>query len=322
MGRILVTGAAGFIGSHVTKELLNREYQVVAADSLSDYYSIELKQMRIAQFDNHKNLKFERLDISDFTKVEKLFLDYRFDGVIHLAAQAGVRLPLNQSGRYIDTNIIGFYNVLRKTIELKIPNFIYASSSSVYGDLSPLPYSESSKLLSPKSFYGATKLNNEQTASILAAETEISTRGLRFFTVYGPWGRPDMAYFRLMATALGKHHFKMFGDGSVERDFTYIDDVTEVFYRSSFKKISNITLNLCSSNPVKMIDIVNILKKRINKKFDILYLQKRKGEMLKTYGSNKKIKTIFNKKKYMKLSSGVNVVVKKFSKIEKELSLK
>ena len=215
MGRILVTGAAGFIGSHVTKELLNREYQVVAADSLSDYYSVELKQMRIAQFDNHKNLKFERLDISDFTKVEKLFLDYRFDGVIHLAAQAGVRLPLDQSGRYIDTNIIGFYNVLRKTIELKIPNFIYSSSSSVYGDLSPLPYSESSKLLSPKSVYGATKLNNEQTASILAAETEISTRGLRFFTVYGPWGRPDMAYFRLMATALGKHYFKMFGDGSL-----------------------------------------------------------------------------------------------------------
>ena len=310
MGRILVTGAAGFIGSHVTKELLNREYQVVAADSLSDYYSIELKQMRIAQFDNHKNLKFERLDISDFTKVEKLFLDYRFDGVIHLAAQAGVRLPLNQSGRYIDTNIIGFYNVLRKTIELKIPNFIYASSSSVYGDLSPLPYSESSKLLSPKSFYGATKLNNEQTASILAAETEISTRGLRFFTVYGPWGRPDMAYFRLMATALGKHHFKMFGDGSVERDFTYIDDIATTtidLYENleRTKEKTNDIVNIGGHRPLSMNFLVELIQEISGNRFEVFNEQSNRNDSQKTIADNSYLQSLIGVRRFTPLEEGM-----------------
>jgi len=310
MGRILVTGAAGFIGSHVTKELLNREYQVVAADSLSDYYSVELKQMRIAQFDNHKNLKFERLDISDFTKVEKLFLDYRFDGVIHLAAQAGVRLPLNQSGRYIDTNIIGFYNVLRKSIESKVENFVYASSSSVYGDLSPLPYSESSNLLSPKSFYGATKLNNEQSARILAAGRDISTRGLRFFTVYGPWGRPDMAYFRLMAAALGKHSFQMFGDGTIERDFTYILDVVQTtvdLYENMTKSNSrrNDVVNIGGHRPLSMNFLVKLVQEVSGSNFKVSLEQGNQSDSQKTVADNTYLKSLIGDRNFTPLEVGI-----------------
>jgi UDP-glucuronate 4-epimerase len=223
---ILVTGGAGFIGSHVTRELLKRGYNVFAVDSFSDYYSVELKKLRIIEFEKHPNYFFERVDISELSSVNSLFHNNRFDGVIHLAAQAGVRIPLGESHRYISSNITGFYNILSKSIETNVKNVVYASSSSVYGDASPLPYSENSSILDPKSFYGATKLNNEHTARILSQNYDLSTRGLRFFTVYGREGRPDMAYFRLMASALGKYEFTLHGDGTIERDFTFIDDVS------------------------------------------------------------------------------------------------
>lgn len=310
-GKILVTGGAGFIGSHVTKELLDRGYQVVSVDSLSDYYSVELKKLRISRLDSHLNFKFNQVNISDFNQVKNLFSDYQFAGVIHLAAQAGVRLPLQQVGRYIESNIVGFHNVLRMTIESRIQNFIYASSSSVYGDLSPLPYSESSKLLSPKSFYGASKLNNEQTANILAAGNEISTRGLRFFTVYGPWGRPDMAYFRLMATALGKHHFQMFGDGTVERDFTHINDVTQTtidLYENmtQTKESVNDIVNIGGHRPLSMNYLVKLVQEISESRFYVSIQLGNRNDSQKTVADNTYLQSLLGNRSFTPLEEGIS----------------
>jgi UDP-glucuronate 4-epimerase len=309
-GKILLTGGAGFIGSQVTKELLNRGYNVVAVDSLSDYYSIELKEIRIAQLKNHKNFVFEKVDISDMVQVENLFLNHKFVGVIHLAAQAGVRLPLERFGHYIDSNIVGFYNILRKTLEVNIQNFLYASSSSVYGDISPLPYTESSILLSPKSFYGATKLNNEQTANILASGKDISTRGLRFFTVYGEWGRPDMAYFRLMAAALGKHKFRIFGDGSIERDFTYIEDVTQTTI-DLFENMSNSTqktndiVNIGGQRPLSMNFLIELVQEITGTRFSVAREQSNRNDTQKTVADNTYLRSLVGKRTFTPLEEGI-----------------
>jgi UDP-glucuronate 4-epimerase len=309
--KILVTGGAGFIGSHVANELLDRGYRVVAVDSFTNYYSVELKQLRANELTKRGNFVFEQIDISDFAQIENLFSNHKFDGVIHLAAQAGVRLPLDESWRYIESNVVGFYNVLRKTIETNIQNFIYASSSSVYGDLSPLPYSESSKVLSPKSFYGATKLNNEQSAVILAAGREISTRGLRFFTVYGPWGRPDMAYFRLMAAALGKHDFHLFGDGSVERDFTYIDDVTrttvDLYEDLSRSKIgTNDIVNIGGQRPLSMNFLVELIQEISGKSFDVSIEQSNRNDSQKTVADNSYLQSLIGNRSFTPLEEGIS----------------
>lgn len=309
--KILVTGGAGFIGSHVVNELLDRGYRVVAVDSFTNYYSVELKQLRANELTKRGNFVFEQIDISDFAQIENLFSNHKFDGVIHLAAQAGVRLPLDESWRYIESNVVGFYNVLRKTIETNIQNFIYASSSSVYGDLSPLPYSESSKVLSPKSFYGATKLNNEQSAVILAAGRKISTRGLRFFTVYGPWGRPDMAYFRLMAAALGKHDFHLFGDGSVERDFTYIDDVTrttvDLYEDLSRSKIgTNDIVNIGGQRPLSMNFLVELIQEISGKSFDVSIEQSNRNDSQKTVADNSYLQSLIGNRSFTPLEEGIS----------------
>lgn len=308
--QILVTGGAGFIGSHVTLELLERGYQVVSVDSLTDYYSTELKRLRIGQMGSRNYFKFEEADVSNFAEVEALFSNYRFDGVIHLAAQAGVRLPFSQTQRYIDSNIFGFYNVLRKSIESNVENFVYASSSSVYGDLSPLPYSESSTLLSPKSFYGATKLNNEQSARILAAGRDISTRGLRFFTVYGPWGRPDMAYFRLMAAALGKHSFQMFGDGTIERDFTYILDVVQTtvdLYENMTKSNSrrNDVVNIGGHRPLSMNFLVKLVQEVSGSNFKVSLEQGNQSDSQKTVADNTYLKSLIGDRNFTPLEVGI-----------------
>jgi UDP-glucuronate 4-epimerase len=243
-------------------------------------------------------------------QVENLFLNHKFVGVIHLAAQAGVRLPLERFGHYIDSNIVGFYNILRKTLEVNIQNFLYASSSSVYGDISPLPYTESSILLSPKSFYGATKLNNEQTANILSSGKDISTRGLRFFTVYGEWGRPDMAYFRLMAAALGKHKFRIFGDGSIERDFTYIEDVTQTTI-DLFENMSNSTqktndiVNIGGQRPLSMNFLIELVQEITGTRFSVAREQSNRNDTQKTVADNTYLRSLVGKRTFTPLEEGI-----------------
>ena len=247
--RYLVTGAAGFIGSAITKKLLDMSATVISVDNLNDYYSTDLKHKRLEALGIRAKSEFFEMDICDRDSLNKLIKDYKPDQIIHLAAQAGVRLPMNQNRKYVLNNILGFENVLSISVENNIKSLIYASSSSVYGERASLPYVEDEQNLYPTSFYGYTKLINEKMVKYYTANSNIKFRGIRFFTVYGPWGRPDMAYFRICASLLGKEPFRLFGDGKIKRDFTFIDDAIEsltklsedLIYRTNgFKDVVNI----------------------------------------------------------------------------------
>ena len=223
--KILVTGVAGFIGSSLAERLLGEGHEVVGVDNLNDYYSPDLKQLRLLALLEMNRFSFQNIDISDQQRVNEFIKVSRPTYIYHLAAQAGVRLPIQSYGRYVDSNLTGFANVAIAAAEHKVPNFLYASSSSVYGNSKELPYSEGELGLSQVSFYGATKNANEILAKSLSGSSETKFRGMRFFTVYGPMGRPDMAYFRLIHAALNKKAFHLFGDGTIRRDFTYVADV-------------------------------------------------------------------------------------------------
>lgn len=308
--KVLVTGASGFVGSFISKELINRGYRVIGVDSMTDYYSPELKALRLVKLKENSLFSFYNLDIASHSQICELFDSNEFSGVIHLAAQAGVRLPLAQINRYIHSNIVGFHNVLQKTLELGVNSFVYASSSSVYGDISPLPYSEKSKLLSPKSFYGATKLNNELEASIVGKEFNTSIRGVRFFTVYGPWGRPDMAYFRLMATALGESEFTLFGDGSVQRDFTYIDDVTtttiDLFEElESSSELRNDLVNIGGKRPLSMQYLIDEIGRVANRNFQLLHSESNLSDSKITMADNTYLTELLGPREFTPLETGL-----------------
>ena len=222
--KVLVTGAAGFIGSAVSAKLKSQGHEVLGLDSISDYYDQNLKRMRIAHFLTQNESKFETVDIAHLNQFQEVYRRFNPDAVIHLAAQAGVRTPNTRLTNYVGANLVGFTNVLQEVVESDTSIFLYASSSSVYGNNSTAPYSEIEKNLNPTSFYGASKLANEIFVKSVLTNSSTKVAGMRFFTVYGPWGRPDMAYFRILTSVLTGEKFKLFGDGSIKRDFTYIDD--------------------------------------------------------------------------------------------------
>lgn len=247
--KILVTGAAGFIGSALCQSLNSLGHKVSAIDNFSDYYDISLKTARIKEFFEPSNLKVTNLDILNRNELDKYIKLLKPDVIINLAAQAGVRLALNETYKYVDSNLVSYSNVLISAVENKVPLFLYASSSSVYGDSAEIPYVENEKNLHPTSFYGATKLSNELLAPTLIKNSSTAARGLRFFTVYGPWGRPDMAYFRMIANVISGSEFNFFGDGSIERDFTFIDD-----------SVSSIValMNELYTRKAGFVDVVNV----------------------------------------------------------------
>ena len=268
--RILVTGAAGFIGSALCKKLHLLGHNVTAIDNFSDYYDITLKQLRVKELLTPLEIEVLNLDICDSIAIEKIIKSIKPDLLIHLAAQAGVRLKVNESHKYVESNLVGFSNILISTVENKVPYFLYASSSSVYGDRASIPYKESENNLHPNSFYGGTKLTNEILTSTLVANSETVARGLRFFTVYGPWGRPDMAYFRMLANTLVNSKLKIYGDGSVERDFTFIDDATNAIellideLKIHPKGYSDV-VNVGGGHPVSINKLIEVVEKISNK---------------------------------------------------------
>jgi UDP-glucuronate 4-epimerase len=225
--RILVTGAAGFIGFHVARRLLGRGDGVVGLDNLNDYYSVSLKQDRLAQLAAQPAFVFRRLDLADREGMAALFAGERFDRVIHLAAQAGVRYSLTNPHAYVDGNLVGFLNVLEGCRHAGVPHLAYASSSSVYGANTRMPFSIHDNVDHPLSLYAATKKANELMAHTYSHLYGVPTTGLRFFTVYGPWGRPDMALFLFTQAILEDRPIDVFNEGRMRRDFTYIDDIVE-----------------------------------------------------------------------------------------------
>lgn len=223
--KILVTGAAGFIGFHLSRKLLERGEEVVGIDNLNDYYSVELKEARLAELSPHGSFRFEKIDLVDQTAISELFQTEKFDVVVNLAAQAGVRYSLTNPHSYISSNIVGFLNVLEGCRHNDVKHLVYASSSSVYGSNTQMPFSVSDNVDHPVSLYAASKKSNELMAHSYSHLYGMPTTGLRFFTVYGPWGRPDMALFLFTKAILEGKPIDVFNHGKMRRDFTYIDDI-------------------------------------------------------------------------------------------------
>jgi UDP-glucuronate 4-epimerase len=309
--KYLVTGAAGFIGSHLCQRLATEGNEIVAIDNFSDYYDVSLKKLRVEKLLTPLQLKVLSVDISDKNAIDELIVSSKPEVVINLAAQAGVRLPTDQIHKYVNSNLVGFSNVLQSTVSNKIPYFLYASSSSVYGDQAAIPYTESEQNLHPNSFYGATKLANELLTPTLIKNSATIARGLRFFTVYGSWGRPDMAYFRMIANVVSGSEFNFFGDGSVERDFTYIDDavnsVIELSKELDKRKPGySDVVNLGGGRPLSM----NYLLENINKisKAEVKFNRQssNSNDAKKTMSDSKYIQSLIGSKPETKLEDGID----------------
>lgn len=227
MSKHLVTGAAGFIGFHLAKRLLERGEQVVGLDNLNDYYSVDLKRDRLSRLHDHDNFNFVQADLADAESIDDLFRAHDFHRVVNLAAQAGVRYSLSNPRAYTQSNVVGFLNILEACRHARTPHLTYASSSSVYGGGTHMPFSTSDRVDHPLSLYAATKKSNELMAHTYSHLYELPTTGLRFFTVYGPWGRPDMALFLFTKAILEGRPIDVFNEGKMRRDFTYVDDIVE-----------------------------------------------------------------------------------------------
>lgn len=301
---ILITGSSGFIGFSLAKQLLkNKKNKVIGIDNLDSYYSLKLKKKRNKILKKNKNFIFKKIDLIDFKKIEKFLSNKKFDVIYHLAAQAGVRYTISNPNKYFSCNIIGHLNMLGILTRLKPKKFFFASSSSIYGDQKSYPLKENSKVF-PKNIYGFSKYTNEIFSEFFSKNNKTKFIGLRFFTVFGEWGRPDMLIFKLLNHSLNKKKFILNDNGQHYRDFTYIDDVTKILIKLNkinYSKNFNV-FNICSNNPKKVIKIVNYIKTKIgkinikNKSSKIL----KKIEVFKTHGDNKKIKKLIKNFKFTK----------------------
>ena len=269
---ILVTGAAGFIGSNLVKELYNRfsDIKVIGFDSVNDYYDVKLKEYRLTELKNFKNFTFIKGNIADKTLVEKVFEEYKPEIVVNLAAQAGVRYSITNPDAYLESNLIGFFNILEACRHNKVEHLVYASSSSVYGMNKKIPYSTEDKVDNPVSLYAATKKSNELMAHAYSKLYDIPSTGLRFFTVYGPAGRPDMAYFGFTNKLIKGEKIQIFNYGNCKRDFTYIDDivtgVVNVMEKTPDRNENGVrykVYNIGNNKPENLLDFVDILQQEL-----------------------------------------------------------
>lgn len=310
MKKILVTGGAGFIGSAVAERLLEQGNTVSAVDSFSDYYSQDLKRSRAEKLKNTYGLDVIQVELSDEKAVKKLFQAQKPDLVIHLAAQPGVRLPLSENYKYVRDNLVGFSNVATQACLAGTNSVLYASSSSVYGNSLSQDLTEDLLDIHPISFYGATKLCNETLARSLSNSSDTKFRGLRFFTVYGPWGRPDMAYFRIIEAAINKRRFQLFGDGTKTRDFTYISDVVssvlnlgnELIARNC--KFSDV-VNVGGGNPISMNKLIETIELKMNTKLILERGPDAIGDVSRTNACTKYLNSLIQVDRFVEVDEGI-----------------
>ena len=273
--RILVTGAAGFIGFHLARRLLERGDAVVGLDNLNNYYDVSLKEARLAILRDSKIFEFAKADLADHAAVKGVFSSGRFDAVVNLAAQAGVRYSIENPHAYVDANVVGFLNILEAARHHGTGHLVFASTSSVYGLNTELPYQEVHNTDRPVSLYAATKKANEVMAHAYAHLFSIPSTGLRFFTVYGPWGRPDMALFKFTKGILAGEPIPVFNEGRMLRDFTYVDDIVEGVVRVIDRPSPYRVFNIGNSNRVELMRYIRAIEAALGKpaKLDLLPMQ-------------------------------------------------
>lgn len=328
---VLVTGAAGFIGYHLCETLLKQGHFVIGLDNINDYYEVTLKYARLHQLGIEKEsasvflknsestlhgsrMQFIRMNLDDRIELPKLFKSYNVDIVCNLAAQAGVRYSIENPEAYIDSNINGFLNVLECCRHHNVKRLVYASSSSVYGNTDKIPFEETTNVDLPISLYAATKKSNELMAHTYSYLYKIETIGLRFFTVYGPWGRPDMAMFLFTDAILNNKPIDVFNNGNLSRDFTYIDDVVQGVISTLLKDSKNSNLyklyNIGNGKPVQLLDFIESLEKVLDITATKNMLPMQDGDVYQTFASTSKLEHDFEYKPQTKVDDGINEFVK------------
>ncbi len=321
--KILVTGSAGFIGYHLSHYLCARGDQVIGIDNLNDYYDVNLKLGRLKKLEALSNFKFIKLDLADRANMEKLFREHQFDAVVNLAAQAGVRYSLENPHAYVDSNIVGFTNILEGCRHQQVKHLVFASSSSVYGANTNYPFSESDNIDHPLAFYAASKKANELMAHSYANLYQLPCTGLRFFTVYGPWGRPDMALFKFTKNMLEDQPIDVYNNGEMQRDFTYIDDIIEGVVRVMDQPAEpNISwngnspdpatsyapyriYNIGNNAPVNLMDFIAALEKALHKTAIKNMLPMQPGDVPMTYADTTKLEQAVGFKPQTSIETGI-----------------
>lgn len=319
---ILVTGAAGFIGYHLCQKLLGNGETVIGIDNLNDYYDVGLKQARLDQLVPQKNFRFLQLDIANRPQVAELFNTYKPKVVVNLAAQAGVRYSLINPNAYVDSNLVGFVNILEGCRQTEVKHLVYASSSSVYGANTKVPFATDDPVDHPVSLYAATKRANELMAHTYSHLYDIPATGLRFFTVYGPWGRPDMAYFSFTKSILEKKEIKVFNHGKMRRDFTYIDDIVEGISRVIDQGLSSANLiktkgkivphkvyNIGNNQPVNLTKFIEIIENKLGISAQKVFLPMQPGDVEETYADIDELITDTGFKPRISLEVGLGLFI-------------
>ena len=311
---ILITGSAGFIGFHISKFLLdNTNHKIFSIDSITDYYEVSLKKNRLKILKEYKNFKFFKFDLKNCNKVINNFKKHRYDIVLHLAAQAGVRYSIKDPRSYLNNNIIAFFNILDTSRQFRIKHFLFASSSSVYGKNNKFPSQENFSTSQPLSFYAATKKSNEVMAYSYSNIYKIPCTALRFFTVYGPYGRPDMSLFIFTKAIASNKTIKLYNKSRHSRDFTYIDDVCSSLSRLIMKipkdEVPFSVYNLGSGKSKTLSQFVNIIEKNVGNKSKVKLLNMQKGDVVKTHSSIKKLKRVIGYSPKHSIDKGVSKFV-------------
>ena len=324
---ILVTGAAGFIGYHLSKKLLDLGHQVIGLDNINAYYSVQLKHDRLKQLGvdevfegdlvlskKYKNFQFIKLDLENRTELPLLFSDFKFDVVCNLAAQAGVRNSIDNPEVYVDTNIVGFLNLLECVRHHKVKKVVYASSSSVYGNNDKVPFETTDSVDQPISLYAATKKSNELMAYTYSHLYDIQCIGLRFFTVYGPWGRPDMAMFLFTDAILNDQPIKVFNEGNLSRDFTYIDDIVngveKIILQDQPNNKKYSLYNIGKGHPVKLLDFIKAIETVAKNTAQKQMLPMQPGDVEQTWANTTDLELDYHYKPNTPIDKGVGEFIK------------
>ena len=301
--KVLITGVAGFIGYSLASKLLSQGYNVYGIDNFDNYYSVLFKKLRIKNLKKNKNFNFKKIDIINYKVLDNYLRKTNFEYVFHFAAQAGVRYSLINPNKYIQTNIVGFFNLMEIFKNKKVKRFFYASSSSVYGDSQKFPLKEAEKI-NPINIYGFSKKLNELIGEFYSKQYKLNLTGLRFFTVYGEWGRPAMFLFKLFKAIKNKKKFYLNNFGNHKRDFTYINDLVDILSKLMLKKdYKHNIYNISSNNPINIKKIINNYKSKY--KFNLIPTNRHIADVLHTHGSNLKVFRKIRKKKLTKSEKGI-----------------